>query len=136
MIEKNFDDYIYYTLIIASILLILLVIIYNAFFSHIPISSCFIFDNFHIYCPGCGCTRAFISLLNFDIISSFCYNSAVLYTVIMLFLYLFTQTIDRIFKHTKYTMPYSNFYLYIGICILVLNCIIKNILFLVFHISV
>lgn len=134
MKEKTLDYYIYYSLIIASIILILLVIIYNAFFSHVPISSCYIYDNFHIYCPGCGCTRAFIALLNFDILSSFYYNSAVLYSVIILFIYLFTQTIDRLFKHTKYIMPYSNFYLYTGICILFFNCIIRNVLLLIFKI--
>lgn len=134
MKEKTLDDYIYYSLIIASIILILLVIIYNAFFSDIPIFSCYIYDNFHIYCPGCGSTRAFISLLNFDIIKSFYYNSAVLYSVIILFLYLFTQTNDRLFKHKKYLMPYSNFYLYTGICILLFNCIIRNVLLLMFKI--
>ena len=134
MKEKTLDDYIYYSLIITSTILILLVIIYNTFFSHIPIFSCYIYDTFHIYCPGCGCTRAFISLLNFDIINSFYYNSAVLYSVIILFLYLFTQTIDRLFKHEKHLMPYSNFYLYTGISILLLNCIIRNVLLLIFKI--
>lgn len=134
MKEKTLDDYIYYSLIIASVLLILLVIVYNAFFSHIHISSCYIYDNFQVYCPGCGCTRAFISLINFDIKNSFYYNPTVLYSVIILSLYLFTQTIDRSFKHKKYIMPYSNFYLYTGTCILVLNCIIRNVLLLIFKI--
>ena len=134
MKEKTLDDYIYYSLIIASVLLILLVIVYNAFFSHIHISSCYIYDNFHIYCPGCGCTRAFISLINCDIKSSFYYNPTILYTVIILFIYLFTQTIDRLFKQERHIMPYSNFYLYTGLGILLLNCIIRNILLLMFKI--
>ena len=29
---------------------------------------------FHIFCPGCGLTRAFISILNFKFLESFKYN--------------------------------------------------------------
>lgn len=135
MKEKNLDDYIYPTLIITSILLSLLVVCYNYFFPHTPIASCFIYKNFGIYCPGCGCTRAFLSLLNFDIISSFCYNPTVLYAIIILLIYIISQTIDRIFKHKKFIMPYSNIYLYIGIAILFLNCLFRNFLLIIYNIK-
>ena len=132
---KTKDDYIFVSLLITSIIIIFFVLLYKYIFNNsFSISSCFFYEHLGIYCPGCGCTRAFISLLNFDIINSFYYNSAVLYSVIILFLYLFTQTIDRLFKHEKHLMPYSNFYLYTGISILLLNCIIRNVLLLIFKI--
>ena len=34
---------------------------------------------FHLYCPGCGGTRAVNSLLHFDIVRSFLYNPLILY---------------------------------------------------------
>lgn len=135
MKEKNLDDYIYPTLIITSFFLFLLVVCYNYFFPHTPIASCLIYKSFGIYCPGCGCTRAFLSLLNFDIIGSFCYNPTVLYAVIILLIYIISQTIDRIFKHKNFIMPYSNIYLYIGIAILFFNCLFRNFLLIIYNIK-
>jgi len=133
MNEKNLEDYIYYSLIIAIIILVILSASYNYIFSSMPFAPCYIYENFGLYCPGCGCTRAFIALLNLDILGSIFYNPAVLYSVIVLFIYLITQTVDRIFKHQNYVMSYSNIYLYIGIGILILNCIMKNILTIFFN---
>lgn len=33
-------------------------------------NSCYMFEHFHIYCPGCGGTRAITALLNLDIITA------------------------------------------------------------------
>lgn len=136
MNEKTLDNYIYISLIITSIILSVLFLIYNIFFPNVPFASCFIYETFGVYCPGCGCTRAFFALLNFDLINSLFHNSAVLYGFIILVLYLTTQTIDRVLKHSKYIMPYSNLYLYIGIFILIINCILKNLLAFAFNISI
>lgn len=84
---------------------------------------------FGIYCPGCGCTRAFISLCKFDIIESVKHNVTVLYASILVVLYLVTQTLARIFKNKKiYTFDYNVIYIYIGIALLIGICIIKNII--------
>lgn len=134
MKEKSINDYIYISLIITCSLLSLIVFIYYQFFSSYSISNCYIFEHFGIYCPGCGCTRAFESFLRFDFLRSVYYNPAVLYGILMVSIYLITQTIQRILKQTNYIMPYSNVYLYIGIFILITNCVIRNILLLIFHI--
>ncbi len=36
--------------------------------------SCFVYSNFHIYCPACGNTRSISSLLQGDLIASLHYN--------------------------------------------------------------
>ncbi len=135
MKEKSLDDYIYISLTITCIILALLGLIYHHFFNEVPISSCLIYENLGFYCPGCGCTRAFEALLDFNILKSVYYNPVVLYAVIILFLYLSTQTIDRSFHHKKFIMTYSNSYLYIGIAILLLNCFFRNLLFIVLNIK-
>ncbi len=128
MKKRSLDDYVYFSLIITCTVLFILGIIYKCFFSKFKIGYCVIYDKLGIYCPGCGCTRAFEALLKFDIKSSIIYNPAVFYSVIILISFLTTQTIERITKSTQHIMPYSNFYLYIGIFIMLSNCIIRNII--------
>ena len=50
------------------------------------ITGCSFYELTHLYCPGCGGTRALESLLSFDIFSSLKYN-AILLPGILLFLY-------------------------------------------------
>ena len=135
MKERTIDDYIYTSLIITCIIIVFLSIIHRVFFNYITIPPCFFFEHFGIYCPGCGCTRAFNSLLNFNIFESIYFNPSVFYFAFMSIFYIIVQTIDRILKR-EYTFPYSNKYIYIGICILLLNFIVRNILLIIFHISI
>lgn len=134
MKEKTLDDYIYISLMIACVLFASLFLVYHYFFSNIPISSCFIYENFGIYCPGCGCTRAFEALLHLDILTSVYYNPAVLYFAFIIFIYIVSQTLDRLLKHKNFFMSFSNVYLYIGIGILIINCIVRNFLLYFYHI--
>ena len=55
-------------------------------------------------------------------------NSAVLFTSIITIIYLVSQTISRITKIEKIRMKYSIIYLYLGIGLLILNCILKNVI--------
>ncbi len=132
---KTLDDYMYISLGIVLILIALLTCIYLYFFSDMSIFSCAIYENLGIYCPGCGCTRAYLELVHLNIFKSIYYNPTVFYSIVITTLFLFTQTIDRIFKFKKHIMPYTNAYLYVGIVILVLNWIVRNILLLGFNIS-
>ena len=132
---KTLDDYMYISLSIVFTLVAIATFIYLYFFGDISIFSCAIYDHFGIYCPGCGCTRAFLELIHLNIFKSIYYNPAVFYALAMSLLFIITQTIDRIFKFKKHIMPYTNAYLYIGIVILFLNWIVRNILLLGFNIK-
>lgn len=127
-------DYTFYTTLIASLLIIFLIIFYILYlYRYISIPECFIYKNFGIYCPACGCTRATFSLLEGDILKSLCYNPSIVYFSITTLLYL-------LFKFIKFEnsilVKYIHTFFYIGIFIILLNCILRNIFMFVFNISI
>ena len=122
-------NYTFISISITYILIIFLGIIYFSFLEkQIPIPTCPFYTHLGIFCPACGGTRAIISLLNFDLLSSFYYNPIVLYTIFFTTLYLITELIN-LFFNKKINIPF-NFILKFGIFILFSNCIIRNILIL------
>ena len=126
--EKNFNDYVYISVIITVLLLIMLYIIYAAI-GKPPIFNCWIYEKFGIYCPGCGCTRALVNLFQGNIIKSLYYNPTVLYAVIVLIIYLVGNTIAKVLKKdSKYILKYTPILIYVGIFILIGTCIVKNLL--------
>lgn len=52
--------------------------LYEKYVMPLPLNQCGSVVLFHLYCPGCGGTRAFKSLLSFDILSSLVFNPIVL----------------------------------------------------------
>lgn len=126
--EKNFNDYVYISVIITVLLLIMFYIIYVAI-GKPPIFNCWIYEKFGIYCPGCGCTRALVNLFQGNIIKSLYYNPTVLYAIIVLSIYLVGNTIAKVLKKdSKYILKYTPILIYVGIFILIGTCIVKNLL--------
>ena len=126
--EKNLNDYVYISVIITVLVLIMFYIIY-VLIGKPPIFNCWIYENFGIYCPGCGCTRALINLFQGNIIKSLYYNPTVLYAVIVLIIYLVGNTIAKVLKKdSKYILKYTPILIYVGIFILISTCIVKNLL--------
>ena len=66
-------------------------------------------------------------MLEGKFIDSLYYNSSVIYTTIITSIYLITQTISRITKKEKLAIKYSPIFLYSGIGLLIINCILKNV---------
>lgn len=130
--QQSFNDYVYISVLTTILVMIVFYIIYLAI-GKPDIFNCLIYDKFGIYCPGCGCTRALVYLFQGDILKSLYYNPTVLYTVIVLIIYISTTTIAKLLKKTdsKYVLKYNPVLIYIGIFILIGTCIVKNLLKLI-----
>ena len=74
-----------------------------------------------LYCPGCGVTRMFVSILKLDFKSAFSYNAYVFSLLCLAIVYL----IFCIIKRKIIKIP--SFYIYIIIIIGILFAILRNI---------
>ena len=124
---KKKYNYTFIAISITYIFILLGVLIYFFYLKdYLSIPPCPIYTHLGIYCPACGGTRAVISLLNFDFLSSILFNPIVLYTIFFFFFYIITEIINIIF-HKKININFK-IIIKIGIIILLVTCIIKNIL--------
>lgn len=79
------------------------------------------------YCPGCGGTRAVLSLMEGNLLLSIFYHPFVIYALVVGGWFMISQTIERISGHKLCIgMHYRNIYLWLALAIIVLNCLIKN----------
>lgn len=114
---------------IISIEIILIIILYLISFAPVTkqLTTCWIFENTGILCPGCGGTRCVQSLLKGDIINAFKYHAVftigILYLLILNIVYLINRNKDK----KILTMLYpKNMYVYIFITILMIYTVFRN----------
>lgn len=89
-----------------------------------------------IYCPGCGGTRAVISLLRGEFLTSFICHPLVLYTAVVGGWFLISQTIARVSgRRLNIGMKYRDGYVWAALVIVIANFIVKNLLLLLFHVD-
>jgi hypothetical protein len=96
---------------------------------------CF-WDRFlHLYCPGCGGTRAVEALVHGDILMSLWYHPLVIYSVVIFAVFMISQTFARVtrFRYTK-GVRFHNWFLFAALGILILNFVEKNLLRSIWHI--
>lgn len=88
------------------------------------------------YCPGCGGTRAAVSLLRGNVLKSIFYHPIVLYATIFGGWFMISQTIERLSRHRlKIGMHYRNIYLWVALIIVLLNWIVKNLAIAIWGVS-
>lgn len=88
----------------------------------------------HIYCPGCGGTRAMDYFLHGQFIKSFLSNPAVLYLVGLFLSYFLPATYSFIIKRNgKVYYKFHPFSLYFFIVEIILFFIIRNAALIIFH---
>ena len=127
--KRTLDDILYPAVLCTAAAIVAAVLVYMRWFSHVSIAVCWFYEELHLYCPGCGCTRALIAMLHGDLLASLRYNSGVFYFAAAVTLYLVTQTVQRLSRgKIRCGIRYRNVYLYIGFGILIANAVVWNIL--------
>lgn len=102
----------------------------------IPYSTCLFHDMLHLYCPGCGGTRAVEALLDLKLMHSFLCHPIVLYMAgVSLYYYLFAFYTFVIKRNGKIYYKISTILLWIGLWIVIIFFIVRNILLIFFKID-
>lgn len=81
-----------------------------------------------ISCPGCGGTRALISLAKGDILSSLYYNAFAMYGAVVYGMFFITQTLQRITRGRVKGIKFRMEYLWIAIAIFIIQYVLKLII--------
>ena len=88
-----------------------------------------------LYCPGCGGTRAILELLRGHILLSLSYHPIVVYTVGLYGWYLFTNTMEWLSQgKLSIGSRYHRWYGIAAVILVIENCLLRNILLIVFHV--
>lgn len=97
----------------------------NTIFELVP--ECSFYKTTGLYCPGCGGTRAVVTLLKGNWIRSFLLHPFVPYFVVVYTIFMIYEFCKRHFEIFKRKFPIEMF-LYIGVGVLLLQWIVKVIL--------
>lgn len=112
---------------IISILILFLVLVIYHLLSHlfnfrIP---CIFYEITGLYCPGCGVTRMFFSIINLDFYQAFRYNPLVFIILTLYIIYLIIKIIAKLLFKKNLKIP--QVILNIIIILLILYGILRNI---------
>ena len=92
------------------------------------IPNCFFHAFTGYYCPGCGGTRATFALLHGDILKSLFYHPFVGYVATVGGWFMLSQTVEYLSKgKLSVALHFRQVYMWIGIFLIVLNCLVKNV---------
>lgn len=98
-------------------------------------SKCSLYNTLHIYCMGCGGTRAFIFLVHGHIFKSFMFNPFVPYSVLVYITFMINTILCKQTKKAGFTGYPVTALIIAGVVIMFVQWIIRNFLFLKFGIT-
>lgn len=102
---------------------------------HAFFTPCIIHDYLHVYCPGCGGTRAVYALLGLNIWESFVYHPIVPFCALVFVDYYIGAIITLIRNNGKRYYYLRIWFCYIALGIVVLNFVLRNVMLIVFHVD-
>ena len=96
--------------------------------------KCYFKVYFHLYCPGCGGTRAVKALLKLNIMRSLYYNPMVVVLITVELLFLISNIFKKIEKTNRFIMSSRKIRVYV-LASWVIYFLIRNILLIIFGID-
>ena len=96
------------------------------------VSACWFYSRFHIYCPGCGGTRALTALAHGQVVRSMYYHPAVPFAAVSAGGYLASQTVWRLRGRRGWVLRWDIRWLYAFLVLLAVNCALRNLLWVGF----
>ena len=125
--------------IMVGVVALILMKLFHIDIEQLPIRrmSCLLYTLFHVYCPGCGGTRAVFALLRGDVLQSLYYHPVVVYTVVMYAWYLISNTVQWLSKEKiRIGTNFKTWYGVVAIVIIVVNWVVRNVLLFVWEITI
>lgn len=95
--------------------------------------SCFARQHVGMYCTGCGATRAVLAILHGHFFESLYFNVVVLYVVAFYSVYVLRGALYFISKGKYRYMKFHVVYVFVGLGIVVVQAIVKNVALFVYH---
>lgn len=95
---------------------------------YLPTPPCLFLQATHMYCPGCGGTRALFAMLNGQLLTSFLYNPAVLLGAVLILHYELGVIITLLVNNGKYYYCRNPWPVYVYIGIVLGFAVVRNIL--------
>ena len=86
----------YPTAWITLAVLVLLYLLWRFALGAPTVSRCWVWEHWHVYCPGCGGTRALMALAQGRVGAALWYHTPVVITLALAAIYLFSQTAWRL----------------------------------------
>ena len=98
------------------------------------VSRCWVWEHWHVYCPGCGGTRALIALARGQIREALRCHLPVVAALALAAAYLLTQTVWRLRGKRGWALHYHRSWPALLVGLFLVNCLVRNVLWLGFGI--
>ena len=120
----------YPTAWITLAVLVLLYLLWRFALGAPTVSRCWVWEHWHVYCPGCGGTRALMALSQGRVGAALWYHTPVVITLALAAIYLFSQTAWRLRGKRGWVLRYDRRWPMVVVGLFLANCVVRNVLWL------
>lgn len=124
--------------VIINLIIIVLIVFLKAYIGGLSYklsTPCFLHEIFHLYCPGCGGTRAVSSLLRFRVVDSLLCNPMVIYFAALIVYFYIGVLYTAIRNNGRRYYKIYDWMLWTMIVLLIGLFVIRNLLLVIFGID-